>query len=122
MDSTKNHNCVITSDPSVLKSEIEFDAVVFHGSERRLFFNPAPRFRSSHQKYVMSTLEPISMTKHDFSVDNNFFNWTMTYRLDSNVVWTYNKYIDVKTNKIVGPSHQPIWRDLELIYGTFYIH
>lgn len=114
----KNHNCVITTDTTLLKSVTEFDAVVFHGSERRPFISPAPTKRSIHQKYVMAKIEPQSMTHHNFGLDDNFYNWTMTYRLDSDVVWPYNFFLDTELKEIVAPALSPAWREPHDFHGN----
>lgn len=37
----------------------------------------------------------------------------MTYRLDSDILWSYGKIIDKQTNEIVAPSYDPKWKKVE---------
>ena len=75
-------NCVTTSNRSHLDQS---DAVIFHS--RNLDAGDLPSHRLPHQRFVFFNYEapPNSgLTSRD--VYKNFFNWTMTYRFDSDVV------------------------------------
>jgi hypothetical protein len=43
----------------------------------------------------------------------------MTYRLDSDVLWSYGEIIDIKTGKMVAPSTSVQWREPENFQGNF---
>lgn len=43
--------------------------------------------------------------------DKNFFNLTMTYRLDSDIVWPYGEVRTLETDQFVAPMKEPKWRD-----------
>ncbi len=67
----------------------DYDAVIFH---MRGSWNPndLPQRRSSHQRYVFWILESAGWIKFlDTSPLGNFFNWTLTYRWDSDMVMPY---------------------------------
>ena len=74
-------NCIATNDRSQLN---ESDALLFFV----IFFNKSdlPPFRLPHQRYIFNLYElmhgevdkPVFQTRH-------FFNWTMTYRRDSDI-------------------------------------
>jgi hypothetical protein len=69
-----------------LGSVDQFDAIMFHTF--RISEKPPPIPRKSFQRYIMFDLEsPIRgpMSKNY----NNFFNLTMTYRLESDIARTY---------------------------------
>merc|ERR1712027_221035 len=50
---------------------------------------PDELHRSQSQRYVMFFMESPQHWRADFSRFNNFFNWTMTYRLDSDISIPY---------------------------------
>jgi len=68
----------------------DFDAVVFHDPFLS-GLKDVPAKRSPHQRYIFWTQEPPSY--HTFlNLWNDaagFFNWTMTYRWDSDIVSPY---------------------------------
>lgn len=98
-------NCFVTGQRTYFQDITQFDAIVFNG--RNLYnLNHLPSTRASHQKYVFTNLEssvnyPVCSEQFD-----NFFNWTWTYRLDSDVAWTYftvhnNAGVAIAPNKTV---------------------
>jgi len=74
----------------------DFDAVVFHDPywDGR---SHVPAKRSPHQRYVYWTIEApgnwVSVEK--LAESSDFFNWTMTYRWDSDIVvpYGYTRYL-----------------------------
>ena len=91
----ENTNCYTSKDRTGDLSS--FDAIVFHG--RSLNINDIPKKRYPHQLYVFLTIESAAYPGiGNFSVWEDFFNITMTYRLDSDVPLLYgsierNKHI-----------------------------
>ncbi|KAL1420191.1 hypothetical protein MTO96_024534 [Rhipicephalus appendiculatus] len=80
-----SHRCYIANDRRMLSVS---DAVVFYGRDT----DPEhmPEERAPHQKWVYWSLEPPWHTPvHFLKSLNNTFNWTMIYRLDSDVLNTY---------------------------------
>lgn len=78
-------NCKVTRDRSKL---LESDAVIFHA--RDMSVTDMPSIRLPHQRWVFYCLE--SPPYSDFpglQYTQNMFNWTMTYRLDSDIIATY---------------------------------
>lgn len=78
-------NCWTTTDRSMLNRS---HAVLFHARDLDPYDLPPARWRSPHQRYIFFNYESPAHTdlarlKLLFS---NYFNWTMTYRLDSDVV------------------------------------
>lgn len=50
----------------------------------------------------------------------NVFNMTLTYRLDSDIIWYYGTFIDIKSGKLVGPANDVKWREPDENYhGEF---
>lgn len=56
--------------------------------------------------------------KHNLQLDANYFNLTMTYRLDSDILWSYGKIVDKRTNKVLAPDHNVEWRNPENVEGN----
>ena len=67
----------------------DFDAVLFH--EPSWPYKHIPPKRSPHQLYVFWTMEPPTRQRPTLKWKkfNKFFNWTMTYRRDSEVFHPY---------------------------------
>jgi len=64
-----------------------YDAVLFH--LRSWTRTDLPRRRSAHQRYVFWSIESAAWRYIDTNKMRNFFNWTMTYRWDSDIVTSY---------------------------------
>ena len=43
--------------------------------------------------------------------DANFFNLTMSYRLDADIVWPYGEVRTLETDQFTAPMIDPKWRD-----------
>ncbi|XP_062699416.1 alpha-(1,3)-fucosyltransferase C isoform X2 [Aedes albopictus] len=105
-------DCVLTNNRELLSTITDYDALVFHIAEPWAYslFEKVPKLRSPRQIYVAANMESPAHTKHLLGGDHDFFNWTMTYRLDSDVVWNYNNFVDAETEVVLGPSERPQWR------------
>ena len=79
----KIHHCEMTTNKSRLK---EASAVIFHIRDVN---NILPTKRFAHQRYIFFLLESPKNTHLNLNDFKNFFNWTMTYRLDSDIVIRY---------------------------------
>ncbi|XP_053987777.1 alpha-(1,3)-fucosyltransferase C-like [Hylaeus volcanicus] len=86
---------------------LDFDAVLFHGNEIDLEDMPAKR--STRQWYVFVNLESPANRPLASPFFEDYFNTTMTYRLDSDVVWTYGTVKDATTDQIVAPLRNTSW-------------
>lgn len=42
---------------------------------------------------------------------------TLTYRLDSDVLWSYGMVLDIETGAVVAPSKSAKWRKPEVVNG-----
>ena len=72
-----------------------FDAVVFH--ERNLQLKDLPSIRSLDQWFVHFNLEaPYWSTIHGISTFNNYFNLTMSYRLDADIHSSYGRFVPLQ--------------------------
>jgi alpha-1,3-fucosyltransferase len=104
---------VVTSHRDLFETVIQYDAVLFQTTLDWSMFLPPPGQRSPLQYYVMSNLESPQNTGRNLRNDRNFFNLTMTYRLDSEIDWPYAVFEDLITGKVVAPSESPVWRTPE---------
>uniref|UniRef100_A0A182FLK0 Fucosyltransferase n=1 Tax=Anopheles albimanus TaxID=7167 RepID=A0A182FLK0_ANOAL len=101
-------NCVLTSDHGLLKPITEYDALVYH-TVTPWNVQPPP-IRVARQIYIAAIMESPAHTSHPMDT-TAFFNWTMTYRLDSDVLFNYGFILDRESGGVVGPSINPIWRN-----------
>uniref|UniRef100_A0A0R3RFQ5 Fucosyltransferase n=1 Tax=Elaeophora elaphi TaxID=1147741 RepID=A0A0R3RFQ5_9BILA len=85
--------CMITADRSLVDNA---DAVIFHFMTKDFRLNDLPKRRFPSQRYVFLTVEAPPTYKlwqrDKLHAPPNFFNWTMTYRYDSDVPWVYGGY------------------------------
>uniref|UniRef100_A0A182QLS1 Fucosyltransferase n=1 Tax=Anopheles farauti TaxID=69004 RepID=A0A182QLS1_9DIPT len=102
-------DCVLTNDPDLIRPFTSYDAVVFHVASP--WDRPLPALRHPAQVYVAALMESPAHTKHKLSLDNNYFNWTMTYRLDSDVLFNYLNIVDLESGEVIAPAVRPSWRN-----------
>ncbi|ETN83105.1 fucosyl transferase [Necator americanus] len=100
--------CIVTSNKSLAPVA---DAVVFHARDIPNAPLPEPYLRRPHQRYVFLTMEtPSNSGRHAVpcsfklpSIITNFFNWTATYLLSSDVVFKYGLfYLSAKEAELKG--------------------
>lgn len=83
-------NCFVTGDKTYLPNITDFDAIIFNVRHMQDFrSNDVPTERSPNQIYIFYAMEsadyfPVCDKEYD-----DFFNWTVTYRLDSDIPVTY---------------------------------
>lgn len=100
------HNCLISYN----KCDLPFsNAVVFHEADL-----PRPRtlkslaiymHRHPLQRWVYFTHENPHNAKHDPALYNGIFNWTITYRRDSDVFYPYGYYREIKSASEIPKNH-----------------
>lgn len=90
-------NCFATHRRSLINVE-KYDAIIFHGINEE--FNPKdlPDKRRPEQRYVFAALESPSNRYVDREL-NDFYNATMTYQLDSDVIWSYSDVTVISENE-----------------------
>lgn len=103
------NNCFFTEDKDLLDGDYtRFDAIFF--SQDALYTtNDRPERRAKSQIYIFSTIESAYNTPACEIFNDNFFNWTFTYRLDSDIVWSYFVVRNVTQHK-VAPSENVKWK------------
>lgn len=47
--------------------------------------------------------------KHDLKRDGDFFNMTMTYRLDSDIGWYYGEVVELQSGLVIAPGTNVQW-------------
>ncbi|XP_042872463.1 alpha-(1,3)-fucosyltransferase C-like isoform X1 [Penaeus japonicus] len=90
----------------------ELDALIWHfrANDRSL-----PEERSPHTRYVFWMMESASHLYGDIRRFNNLFNWTMSYRLDSDLVNPYNRVyrrrqpLQIARNYTEGKTKMAAW-------------
>lgn len=99
-------NCLTTDDRNLLNAS---DALLFHAND----FDEIdlPQFRLPNQRYIFYNYETCVRDKDlpIFIWTRNFFNWTMTYRRDSDIYDAYpygaiRRWMNVTTSPLVMPS------------------
>ncbi|XP_013199634.1 alpha-(1,3)-fucosyltransferase C [Amyelois transitella] len=105
-------NCYVTADRDYFCDYTKFHAIVFAMSEVRHYSSlQLPWYRSPEQKYVFSSVE----SSHYYPVCsdrfNDYFNWTWSYRLDSNCRWEYIA-IRNENGNVIGPNKIMHWMKL----------
>lgn len=92
-------NCKISYDKQQLNKS---DAVIFHGQDLgRLNLSELSKKVSKRgiQRWVFFVRECSSYFPYDFTSLHNVFNWTMTYKLTSDIFFPYFSYFLRKKNK-----------------------
>lgn len=106
-------NCFVTSDRNYLGDYTKFDVIAFAGPEViHTSQNNLPQRRSPHQKYAFASIESSDYYPTCSNRFNNYFNWTWTFRLDSEVRWGYIRVRD-KNKNLIGPNKVMHWMKLE---------
>lgn len=110
-------NCFVTSNRLYLGDYTKFDVVAFAGPEVRFmikqgFYDRLPKKRSPHQKYAFASIESADNYPVCSDSFDGFFNWTWTYKLDSEAKWGYIAIRDSKNN-LIGPKKEMNWIKLE---------
>jgi hypothetical protein len=89
---TCHHQCIYTNDRSRLS---DADALIFHPRDP---MNQLPSIRHSHQYYIFFLSESPYHTGDLSRLPAGFFNLTMTYRRDSDIVMYYDALFPIKSN------------------------
>jgi len=89
-------NCFLTDNKTLLgpRSLNQFDALIFHPRdmepEKNGYFQiPNQKKRLAHQRYVMFMVESSTHDHLEYHKFPHFFNWTMTFRRDSDFYRPY---------------------------------
>lgn len=109
------NNCYLSHNKTFLPNITEWDAILFHAPEYtfsgNIWHHPFPEARSNKQEYILASVESSANYPICDQKWNSYFNWTMTYILDSEVPWEYMTIRDSQSNKIIGPGDHIPWND-----------
>lgn len=101
------NNCFITRNKHVLSDIRYFDAIVFGLETTKIRQKKLPKKRSPYQKYIFYSTEPPQMNPACDERFHNFFNWTWTYKLDSDIRW--GLVVRDSNGAVVGPKQNMKW-------------
>nr|XP_021196972.2 alpha-(1,3)-fucosyltransferase C [Helicoverpa armigera] len=115
------NNCYITKIKSVVRRISDFDAIMFYGPKLDKKPLILPKDRSNQQKYIFLSGE--SAVNYPVRCRNlrGVFNWTMTYKLNSDIYLGYPIIRNI-TGSIIGPKpimHWLKWEDMKPIDSAF---
>lgn len=100
-------NCFITNSTSYLPSLRGYDALLFNAATLHTEPTTLPDVRSLNQKYVLVSVE--SAANYPISAKyNNFFNWTWTYKLNSDINFQHIVITD-RDGVVTGPKQNMYW-------------
>ena len=92
----------------------DYDAIIIHMHE--LWLTHLPEFqRKPHQRFIFLTQESPTTMPIDITILGNHFNWTMSYRLNSDVQLLYGRVLPgstapktpEETQKMIEETHLP---------------
>lgn len=102
--------CYMTTDRNFFGGDLtKFDAIAFNG--RFVVETDLPHNRSIHQKYIYYNLEPPDRYSTCKASYDGFYNWTITYKLHSDIPYTYILIKDKSTGEIIGPKANMQWAE-----------
>jgi alpha-1,3-fucosyltransferase len=85
-------DCVVFDNKSSILPLEEYDAIIVHMHE--LWLTQMPNFdRRAHQRLIFLTQESPTTIPVDVTYFGNLFNWTMTYKLNSDVRLLYGRIL-----------------------------
>lgn len=107
------NNCILTKKKYYLHEDYRyFDAIIFSFPPHPYPYNlptlDVPEYRSEYQIYIYFTIESAFNVPACELYFDDFFNWTFTSRLDSDVVWKYF-VVQNMTGHEIAPSINVNW-------------
>lgn len=103
-------NCYVTKDRSLLNNVSTFDAILFHGpgiiAEKPQDY--LPKERSANQIYIFTSIESSHNYRAPDTRHHDIFNFTWTYKLNSDISLKYMVIRDHEGN-IIGPNADIDW-------------
>lgn len=107
-------NCFLTDNRSLLNDTIHFDVILFNSfqvstNSPKLVI---PTSRTPEQIYIFISSEPPTMYPLR-SIYDGFFNYTFTYKLDSDVTWRFFVVRNKSDNKVIAPKKDIKWIDFK---------
>lgn len=104
-------NCFVTDNRSLLSNVMYYDVILFNSVILEQPELILPYARSSDQKYIFMSTEPVAMYPLSKKY-NGFFNFTFTYKLDSDATWRFFVVRNKTGNKVIAPKKHVNWIDV----------
>lgn len=104
-------NCYLTDNIEHFDNITQFDAILFNSIEVHDDPElPLPAARATYQRYIF--VSPESPVNYPINNNyNNFFNWTWTYKLNSDNLFTYVAVMNTN-GKVIGPKLDMHWMNV----------
>lgn len=104
-------NCYLTYNKTLLNNDLRnFHGVVFTLQDLKKFPSKRSKFhREEQQKYIFESLETSDNNKICNPFFDNFFNWTWTYKLDSDIVHPFFNIFEIENHTMIGPNMKIEW-------------
>ena len=122
MDRCVYDNCIVTKQTHETSDAINADAILIEGQKAP---DKIPRHRDENQIFVFFQMEsPVNLYETNLK-DSKFikyYNWTMTYRLDSDIALSYgvvvNKYAALEAGRdwkgLPNKNYEQIFRQVQI--------
>ncbi|XP_050682854.1 alpha-(1,3)-fucosyltransferase C-like isoform X1 [Leptidea sinapis] len=103
-------NCYVTNDRNFFGGDVtKFDAIGFNGrSMESMSPWDLPGKRINTQKYIYFNMESADNYPVCYEHFENFFNWTSTYKLDSDIPYPYIHIKNIN-GEVIGPKAEMKW-------------
>lgn len=102
------NNCYVTNNVNFFPKVTNYDVILFGTpGVTNMKISDLPNKRLASQRYVFASAEPAYTNRLCHKRFNYYFNWTWTYKLDSDI----KRGIVVRNihNQIIGPQARPPW-------------
>lgn len=114
----KYDNCFISQTQNKEIPIEHYDAIMITISSAGKNAENLPRgTRSAKQLYVFVEQEASENNPACSAKYNNYFNMTMTYRLDSDIPWPYYEVM-TSENTVIGPKEDVLWLESKAMEPT----
>lgn len=109
-------NCYITDHKGFFEDMTDYDAILFNSIDIKDGYSELPELRSDNQLYVFVSTESAPMyPMYDYL--NSFFNYTWTYRMDSDIIYPYFVARN-RDGEVVAPKKEVHWMDTKEMKPT----
>lgn len=109
-------NCYITGDLGYFQDVTDYNAILFNSIDVKANMD-LPEVRSDNQLYLFVSIE--SASNYEMSEDFNwFFNYTWTYKLDSDLTYPYFIVREKKNGEVVAPKTEVYWMNTKQMKPT----
>ncbi|XP_055585700.1 alpha-(1,3)-fucosyltransferase C-like [Uranotaenia lowii] len=112
--------CVVTRNRYFLNQITDYDAIILHVDDNmsESLQHMLPEHRVPSQIYIKANRQSPAKIKKVLGRMKNLFNWTMSFRLDSEVLWNFGNVVDINSGNIVGPVRHMLhqWRSWNRSY------